>query len=58
MNSRGKIISVLVAAGGSGIDAVKAAIVLATLDSDIENYFGVGKVTEKLRNKGKVHSLK
>ena len=55
---RAKPISVLVAAGGSGIDAVKAAIVLATLDSDIENYFGVGKVTEKLRNKGKAHSLK
>ena len=45
--------SVLVSSGGAGIDAVKAAIVLATLDSDIEDYFGVGKVTKKLKNKRK-----
>ncbi len=40
--------SVLVASGGSGIDAAKAAIVLADLEGDLENYFGVGKVTEKI----------
>ncbi len=40
--------SVLVASGGSGIDATKAAIVLADLEGDLEDYFGVGKVTEKL----------
>jgi alcohol dehydrogenase len=42
--------AVLVASGGSGIDAVKAAIVLAALGGDIEDYFGVGIVTEKLKN--------
>jgi alcohol dehydrogenase len=40
--------SVLVASGGSGIDAAKAAIVLADLEGDLEDYFGVGKVTEKI----------
>jgi alcohol dehydrogenase len=40
--------SVLVASGGSGIDAAKAAIVLADLEGDLEDYFGVGKVTEKM----------
>jgi alcohol dehydrogenase len=44
---------VLVASGGSGIDATKAAIVLAILDGDIEDYFGIGKVTEKLAAEGK-----
>lgn len=40
--------SVLIASGGSGIDAAKAAIVLANLEGDLEDYFGVGKVTEKI----------
>jgi len=40
--------SILVASGGSGIDTAKAAIVLADLGGDLENYFGVGKVTEKI----------
>ncbi len=40
--------SLLVASGGSGIDAAKAAIVLAGLGGDLEDYFGVGKVTEKI----------
>lgn len=40
--------SILVASGGSGIDATKAAIVLATLGGDLEDYFGVGKVTEQI----------
>ncbi len=44
---------VLVASGGSGIDATKAAVVLAILDGDIEDYFGIGKVTEKLAAEGK-----
>lgn len=44
---------VVTASGGSGIDATKAAIVLADLGGDLEDYFGVGKVTEKLRSPGK-----
>jgi alcohol dehydrogenase len=44
---------VLVASGGSGIDATKAAVVLAVLDGDIEDYFGIRKVTEKLAAEGK-----
>ncbi len=39
--------------GGSTIDAVKSAIVLDVLGGDIEDYFGVGKVTEALAAKGK-----
>lgn len=39
--------------GGSTIDAVKAAIVLDVLGGDIEDYFGVGKVTEALEKSGK-----
>jgi len=44
---------VIVASGGSGIDAAKAAIVLADLGGDIEDYFGVGKVNERLSRTGK-----
>jgi alcohol dehydrogenase len=44
---------VLVASGGSGIDATKAAIILAILGGDTEDYFGIGKVTEKLHTEGK-----
>lgn len=51
--SRIKPDSVVVADGGSGIDAVKAASVLAALGGDVEDYFGVGKVTEKLHSTGK-----
>lgn len=40
---------VIVASGGSGIDAAKAAIVLANLGGDIEEYFGMGMVSEKLK---------
>ena len=40
--------SILVASGGSGIDAAKAAIVLADLGGSLEDYFGVGKVTGKI----------
>ena len=39
--------------GGSTIDAVKAAIALDVLGGDIEDYFGVGKVSEKLASTGK-----
>ncbi len=39
--------------GGSTIDAVKAAIVLDVLGGGIEDYFGVGKVTEALERTGK-----
>ena len=41
--------SIVAVGGGSTIDAVKAASVLATLDSDdVETYFGQGLVTERL----------
>jgi alcohol dehydrogenase len=39
--------------GGSAIDAAKAAIVLATLGGDIDEYFGTGLVTEALKRTGK-----
>jgi alcohol dehydrogenase len=48
--------SIVVLGGGSSIDAVKAANVLATLDSecnDVEYYFGTGKVTQALERTGK-----
>ena len=47
---------VVVADSGSGIDATKAAAVLATLGTnppDISPFFGVGKVTEALEGSGK-----
>lgn len=46
----------VVADGGSGIDAVKAAAVLATIGGgtpDIEPYFGVGQVTEACKKTGR-----
>jgi alcohol dehydrogenase len=46
----------VVADGGSGIDAVKAAAVLATLGGakpDLEPFFGVGRVTEACRRTGR-----
>ncbi len=46
---------IVVAGGGSSIDAVKAANVLATLgkyDADIERYFGTGQVTQALNETG------
>jgi alcohol dehydrogenase len=46
---------VLSASGGSGIDATKAAIVLATLGGNLDDYFGVDKVTEK--TKGEIENL-
>jgi len=39
--------------GGSTLDATKAAEVLRTLGGDIDDYFGTGKVTEKLQMTGK-----
>ncbi|MFQ5835123.1 MAG: iron-containing alcohol dehydrogenase [bacterium] len=46
--------SIIAVGGGSTIDAVKAASVLTTLDSDdVESYFGMGLVTEKLNVEGK-----
>ena len=45
--------SVVVAAGGSGIDAAKAAVVLAVLGGDVEEYFGVGKVTDRIAGTNK-----
>jgi alcohol dehydrogenase len=43
--------SIVVADGGSGIDSVKAAAVLAAVGGDVEDYFGVGRVTAALRDK-------
>ncbi len=43
---------VVVISGGSGIDAAKAAVVLACKGGDIEDYFGTGKVTEELGKSG------
>jgi alcohol dehydrogenase len=40
--------------GGSTIDSAKAAEVLRTLGGKIEDYFGVGLVTKKLEETGKV----
>ena len=45
--------SIVVADGGSAIDAVKAAGVLAVMGGDVEDYFGVGRVTARLRETGK-----
>jgi alcohol dehydrogenase class IV len=45
--------TIVVADGGSGIDAVKAASVLSGCGGDVEDYFGVGKVTQKLQQEGK-----
>ncbi len=39
--------------GGSTLDATKAAEVLRTLGGEIDEYFGTGKVTEKLQRIGK-----
>lgn len=39
---------VLAASGGSGIDATKAAIVLACLGGKLDDYFGLNKVAEKI----------
>jgi len=39
--------------GGSTIDVAKAAIVLWNLGGEIEDYFGVGMVTEALKGNGK-----
>jgi alcohol dehydrogenase len=39
--------------GGSTLDATKAAEVLRTLGGEIDEYFGTGRVTEKLQKTGK-----
>ena len=47
---------VVVVGGGSGIDAAKAAAVLASFgdtSAEIDDYFGVGKVTDAARSSGK-----
>jgi alcohol dehydrogenase len=51
--SKTKPDAVVVVGGGSGIDAAKAACVLAGLDGNLEDYFGVWKVSEKLHAEGK-----
>jgi len=45
--------NIVVVDGGSGIDAAKAASVLTILGGDIEEYFGTGKVADKLQETGK-----
>ncbi len=44
---------VVTASGGSGIDATKAAIVLASLGGKLDDYFGTGKVSTKLKVENK-----
>jgi alcohol dehydrogenase len=44
---------IICAGGGSTLDASKAAEVLRTLGGSIDDYFGVGKVTERLVALGK-----
>lgn len=47
---------VVAAGGGSAIDAVKAAAVLASLDkagTELDSFFGVGRVTEACRKTGR-----
>ncbi len=39
---------VLAISGGSGIDAAKAAVILADLGGDLDDYFGTGRVTERI----------
>ncbi len=51
--SKTKPDSVVVVDGGSGIDATKAATVLAVLGGDVEDYFGMGKVSGKLQSEEK-----
>jgi alcohol dehydrogenase len=43
---------VLAASGGSGIDAAKAAVVLAGLGGDLEEYFGVNRVKTRMEETG------
>jgi alcohol dehydrogenase len=43
---------VLAASGGSGIDAAKASVVLADLGGEFDEYFGTGKVTDKIQDSG------
>jgi alcohol dehydrogenase len=38
--------------GGSNIDAVKAALVLNALGGDLDDYFGVGKVSAAIKDSG------
>ena len=45
--------SIITASGGSGIDAAKAANVLACLEGNIEDYFGTDCVKSKLARNGK-----
>ncbi len=39
--------------GGSNIDAAKAALVLYTFGGDLDDYFGVGKVSAAIKDSGK-----
>jgi len=45
---------VVVASGGSGIDSAKAAIILSDLRGEVEDYFGTGNVTKRLKESGKM----
>jgi alcohol dehydrogenase len=45
---------VIAASGGSGIDATKAAIVLACLGGQLDDYFGLNEVRKKIESSGKM----
>jgi len=49
---QGEYDCLVVIGGGSDIDAVKAAAVLSGLGGDVDDYFGVNKVSEKLKATG------
>lgn len=44
--------AVVAIGGGSTLDAVKAAVVLSALGGEIDDYFGVGRVSERLDAEG------
>ena len=52
LREAGDVDGAVVIGGGSAIDAMKAAVVLHGLGGDLEDYYGVGLVTEALEKRG------
>ncbi len=48
----GDVDCAVVIGGGSAVDALKSAVVLRCLGGDLEDYYGVGLVTETLSDRG------